>query len=198
VEKLAKTNKTKYAIMGVLSIKPSSGYDIKKFCDNSLSHFWNENYGHIYPVLRQLELDGWAEKNTQISDGKLRNVYHITPAGKKALLAWLEQPPEIPAARYEFLLKMFFSLEIPAELSVKRLEDSCALCRDYLERYRKMEAKMQGIMAKKENPNVPYWYTTLRYGILSMQANIQWCEESIEMLKTTGKENNSNEKNTDL
>jgi hypothetical protein len=26
-------------------MKPGSGYDIKNFCDKTISHFWNENFG---------------------------------------------------------------------------------------------------------------------------------------------------------
>ncbi|AKA68713.1 PadR family transcriptional regulator [Clostridium scatologenes] len=52
---MAKINKTKYALLGVLTLSSGSGYDIKKFCDSSIGHFWNENYGHIYPVLKKME-----------------------------------------------------------------------------------------------------------------------------------------------
>ena len=49
-----KENKSKYAIMGMLSMGPMSGYDIKKRFEKSLSYFWNESYGQIYPILRKL------------------------------------------------------------------------------------------------------------------------------------------------
>ena len=52
---MPKNNNTKYALLGILSLFPASGYDIKKFCDWSLTHFWNENYGHIYPVLKLMQ-----------------------------------------------------------------------------------------------------------------------------------------------
>jgi len=46
---MPKENKTKYSILGLLSRAPMSGYDIKKLTDNSISHFWHENFGHITP-----------------------------------------------------------------------------------------------------------------------------------------------------
>ena len=52
---MPKENKTKYAILGLLSLAPMSGYDIKIITDNSIGHFWNENFGHIYPVLGRME-----------------------------------------------------------------------------------------------------------------------------------------------
>ena len=43
-------NKSRFAILGILNIQPSSGYDIKKYCDTVISGIWNENFGHIYPT----------------------------------------------------------------------------------------------------------------------------------------------------
>ena len=67
---MAKVNKTKYAILGVLSLKPGSVYDIKKFCDKGISYFWNENFGHIYPVLKQMEAEGVITKTAEQNEGK--------------------------------------------------------------------------------------------------------------------------------
>ena len=39
--------KSKYAILGMLSIEPMSGYDIKKEVEKSISNFWTESYGQI-------------------------------------------------------------------------------------------------------------------------------------------------------
>lgn len=182
---MARENKTKYAILGVLSLMPASGYDIKKFCDNSINHFWNENYGHIYPVLKQLESDGWVEKKTEVNDGKLRNVYNITETGREKLVEWLELPPEVPQARYEYLLKTFFSKDIPVETSIKRLENSHELCSSLMEQYKGIEAKMKVCLKDEEQleKGVLYWYMTVRYGILDMESKIQWCKESIDLLK---------------
>ncbi|MGA9048227.1 MAG: PadR family transcriptional regulator, partial [Dehalococcoidia bacterium] len=47
---MPKINKTKYAILGLLSLKPASGYDLKKTVDWNIGFFWNENFGHIYPI----------------------------------------------------------------------------------------------------------------------------------------------------
>ena len=183
---LAKSNSTKYAILGVLNMKPSSGYDIKKFCDNSIAHFWNENYGHIYPVLKQMESDGWISKQTEINEGKpQRNVYSITATGREKLLEWLMVPAESQQARYEFLLKMFFSKDIPLEKVIERLQESKAFCDSLLKDYSRIEEKMLKCMRDKAETEIglPYWYSTLRYGILYIEAGIKWCDETIEMFK---------------
>ena len=182
---MAKENKTKYAILGVLSIKPGSGYDIKKFCDKSIAHFWNENYGHIYPVLKQLEQDGWVCKTTEISESKMRNIYNITDLGKQKLIEWLSVPPEIMQARYEFLLKMFFSHYISADIVIERLEKSIEHCKNIQKQYKEIEKSFQNKLNDTEycSKDLPYRYLTLRYGILNLESDIRWCEESIELIK---------------
>lgn len=59
---MANVNKTRFAILGILNNMPGSGYDIKKNCDTGIAYFWNENFGHIYPVLKQMERDGVITK----------------------------------------------------------------------------------------------------------------------------------------
>lgn len=184
---MARENKTKYAILGVLSIMPASGYDIKKYCDQSINHFWSENYGHIYPVLRQLEEAGWASKTVQKDAGKPeRNVYTITEAGREALAEWLMIPPEAPQARYEFLLKLFFSGAIPHEVTQQRMEQSRAFCEGLLVQYGQIEAHIRECMVRKpsEANRLYFQLTTVRYGIHSMQGTIAWCTEVIDHLET--------------
>jgi DNA-binding PadR family transcriptional regulator len=192
---MAKENKTKFALLGVLNLNPASGYDIKKFCDDTISHFWNENYSHIYPVLEQLKEEGFAEKETEMNEGKLRNVYKITELGREKYIEWLGLPPEIPQARYEFLLKMFFSKDIPVASVIDRLNESKEFCKSVLVQYERFEQNMKHDLSDKSNQEkgMLFWYTTVRYGILDMKAKILWCDESIELLKlycTDGKGEN--------
>ena len=62
---MAKKQKTRSAILGLLSWQPMSGYDIKKLIEMGLRHFWSESYGQIYPTLEQLVKEGFAAKKSQ-------------------------------------------------------------------------------------------------------------------------------------
>jgi len=183
---LAKESKTKYAILGVLSLRPRSGYDIKKFCDDSIAHFWSENYGHIYPVLKQLEQDEWVEKTTEINENKLRNVYTITELGKQMLIEWLSVTPDIPQARYEFLLKMFFSQYISTDIVIERLQKSIEFCKEMKAQYEGIESRAKDKLDDDKycDSGLSYRYLTVRYGILNLESTIRWCEESISIVKS--------------
>jgi len=54
------TNRTKYAILGILALAPQTGYELKQFIERSLSAFWQESYGQLYPTLKLLVKEGLA------------------------------------------------------------------------------------------------------------------------------------------
>lgn len=63
-------NKSMYAILGILNLSPSTCYDIKKYSDNVLSGFWNENFGYIYPTFKGIR--------TACSDTKQEGINLLT------------------------------------------------------------------------------------------------------------------------
>jgi PadR family transcriptional regulator AphA len=90
---MSKENKSKYALLGILSISPGSGYDIKKLMEQSTSNFWNESYGQIYPILKQLVEQRLATSHTEKQEGKPeRYVYTLTAKGLEELRHWLTEP----------------------------------------------------------------------------------------------------------
>ena len=56
---------TPNALLGLLSLGPMSGYDIRQLIPRSIGHFWSESYGQIYPGLKRLSAAGFVEKKTE-------------------------------------------------------------------------------------------------------------------------------------
>lgn len=178
---MATTNKTKYAILGVLSIKPCSGYDIKKFCDKSISYFWNENFGHIYPVLKQLEADKLIRPEDNTSESR-RKIYHITEKGRQAFCEWLVQPIELQPKRSELLLKLSFGNYMPKERVFTMMNEVKERNQRNLELYMEMEKSFVTDEKAQKDPAFSYWLASLRYGIHSAKAAIKWSKETIQLL----------------
>jgi DNA-binding PadR family transcriptional regulator len=128
---------TAYAVLGLLSFgRELSGYDIKKWADASLRHFyWAPAMSHIYRELQRLEQLGFVEGNEAPQDG-LRNkrMYRITPSGREAVTTWLvESPAEAPMLKHPAALRVWLGhLVEPDDLSrllsahVDRLRDELA------------------------------------------------------------------------
>src|SRR3989442_212646 len=51
----------KHALLGFINYGPMTGYELKKFFNTSVAHFWNAELSQIYPALKAMESDGLVE-----------------------------------------------------------------------------------------------------------------------------------------
>ena len=201
--------KTQYALLGLLNMSPMSGYDVKKMVDVGLSHFWNENYGQIYPALDLLVAEGLAEKFTGHGQGKRkRNTYSITEKGQDAFRDWLSQPSSPIIIRNELQLKFFLSGKMPSEISLQIIEKYRDQQNELLEDYLESEIglrqsvnsgeypeEIEGVFPADKNMESPeeiikqchIFLLTLRHGIIALEGRIQWCDEVMNYFKQEGK-----------
>lgn len=183
-----------------------SGYDIKKIVDIGLSHFWNENYGQIYPTLDSLVNEGLAQKSVGGGGGKRkRHVYSITGRGVKELQQWLALPADPPIVRNELQLKFFLSSKLPTKTTLRIIEVYRSQQQEVLQGYRESEVvlrkaiesgeypqEVKEILAGKETrgsarqraKQCTIFLLTLRHGILAIESRIAWCDEVIAHLTT--------------
>lgn len=184
---MPKINKTKYAILGILNLKPSSGYDIKKYCDLSFSHYWNENFGSIYPMLKRMEMEGMVNKKTEQNEGKpSRIIYSITEKGKSEFDEWMLTPTEEKSTRRERLLKLAFANpreENNREIIMEMFERQKAVIQQKLDEYLQIENDIAKDDPLTETNGISLRVIALRCLIAESRAQIQWCEESVEAIK---------------
>ena len=176
-------NKTRFAILGLLSIRPMSGYDLKQVIEASTRNFWNESYGQIYPVLKELTGSGLTvREDTPKETGRERHVYSLTEEGKAELQRWLRSPVERQQVRNELLLKLFFGAQVPLSVSIEHVEGFRARQLRALQRYEEAETAMN-LREKPDDPNRQHWLMTLSYGRHQARAAITWCEETLAELR---------------
>lgn len=98
-------------ILGFLSMKPLSGYDIKKLFDMSASYFWPADQTQIYRTLKKLAEDGFVEFKEQTPGITVdRKVYGITAKGEDALRSWVSNPSASDyISRLPQVMQLFFS-----------------------------------------------------------------------------------------
>lgn len=100
----------KYAILGLVSQKPMTGYDIYKAFDGPLGNFWSAKHSQIYPELKKLTDEKLLNYDIAITGEVLqKKVYSITQAGIEELDHWLaSDEPIAPTAKDVFRLRMYF------------------------------------------------------------------------------------------
>ncbi|MDT0353455.1 PadR family transcriptional regulator [Pseudonocardia charpentierae] len=100
---------TSYAILGLLSVRPWSTYELAKQVRRSLRWFWPRTERKIYDEPRRLVADGLATATRQYTGQRPRTVYCITNQGRDELSRWLDRPPATRSVEFEGMLKLFFA-----------------------------------------------------------------------------------------
>jgi PadR family transcriptional regulator, regulatory protein AphA len=179
---MARENKTKFAVLGLLTYAPLSGYDIRRIYAQSLGNFWSESYGHIYPILKRLVDEGLATREVQHHAGKPdRHVYTITGSGRDELHRWLTVPPEPQKDRVELLLKLFHGWEVGSAVMIKHVKKTRAEHEALLRKYGHYDEAMA---PGSGDPPTPYWLMTVSCGRHISKAYIEWCDETLARLET--------------
>ena len=162
-------------VLGLLAMRPRSGYDIKTVVDRSTRFFWAASYGQIYPELRRLEQDGLIEGESVPNGARDRRVYKITAGGRKALEDWLLGDTVTIELRDESLLRLFFADALPREQAIGLLEGRKRGHEEFLAVLRAIDA------IPGKDPD--FVDLVLHWGIDFNQWGADWCEKQLKQLR---------------
>lgn len=176
-------NRSRYAILGALALRPMSGYDLRAFFARNLGFFWNESYGQIYPMLRALTAEGAVAPDADAATGR-RKPYRITEYGRAELAAWLAAPVVHEVSRVEILLKLFFARFGEPSAFARHLAAFEAEHVARLAAYAAVEARLADELA--DRPDVAYWLAAVSYGRHLSDALLAWSAETRARLATRG------------
>ena len=171
---------TAEALLGMLSLRPRSGYELKQAIGFSIGNFWNESFGQIYPALKKLEADGFVSSAAEGKAGRV--VYSLTEAGRERLQGWLGLPVRPRVKRQESLLKLFFGVEAEPGAMEAQIAEMRERALADLQRYDAQERMLQATYFNM--PGLPYWLMTLRYGRAEARMIVSWCDETLAALAT--------------
>ncbi|MES2394236.1 MAG: PadR family transcriptional regulator [Acidobacteriota bacterium] len=173
------------SLLGVLSLRPMSGYEMRQFMEYSTGNFWRESFGQIYPALKRMVTAGLVTVEEQKGDGHpAKKVYRMTEAGAEHLRGWLgiAAKPQVP--RNELLLKVFFGDRAEAGAIAMQVREWKAKEEVNLQRYERTLSEIETKFAA--HPGMPFWRMTARYGIAQAKALIGWCEATLEEMQGVG------------
>lgn len=98
-----------YALLGLLAMRPHTGYELTTQVRRSLRLVWPSSEANLYREQRRLVRLGWAQVHREPVGRRERNRYEITGTGRSALSGWLGSPPEPPTLEVEALVRMWLA-----------------------------------------------------------------------------------------
>ena len=170
---------TSYAVLGLVSFGETSGYDLKRFADQSIGYFfWSPATSQVYSELRRLTSLGYVREREVAQERRPdKRLYHITADGEQALRRWLERP-EVPPDNVKslFLLKLFFGRLTPVETLIGQLEQLRSQAQQTLTEFKEIERRI----ADREDKFFPH--LTLKSRIAYVHATQEWAEDALQEL----------------
>lgn len=165
----------RHALLGFLSIRPMSGYDLKRRVDESVGHFWTADQAAIYRTLSELDAHGLVthERVAQRSRPD-RKVFHLTEAGRETLDAWLAAPlPPVPR-REPLLVKLFFAGRIDSGALRELLTAELSHAETELAGYRALLDSLDAPPSPIPEATQLGPVITLTYGVRAATAQRDW------------------------
>lgn len=166
-----------HALLGLLSLKPMTGYELKKVMDGSVSHFWNADQSQIYRQLAKLVDDGLASRTTVQQDERpAMHVHSPTQAGLEELDRWLASPLPEEVSREPFLARLFFAgrmepAAVRALLAARRAQAEAMLA---------TLTAIEDAEQPTPDPVEELRWATLRNGLAHARAELAWLRETEE------------------
>jgi PadR family transcriptional regulator AphA len=172
----------KYALLGFLAESPRYGYEIKQKFEGTLGNVWSVSYGQLYPTLRRLSELEWVTKKT--APGKKaaeKNIYSITPKGRKKLDEWLVRPlRSCYKVKDEFTLKFLFFNKLPRETVLDYLRGQQ---RKTVQQKESFQRALDSIRSELDF----FLQAILRKGIMHLEAEDRWLGEVVSELEAAAR-----------
>jgi PadR family transcriptional regulator AphA len=173
----AGTVSLRFFVLGLLTQRPMSGYDIKCFLKRLHWLIGSPGGGSLYPILRELRQEDLVTMEIVPGlDRPPRKIYTISRAGHRALQAWIEQPIADNAPLRAFVMRLLLAdSHSPAGLNA------------YLRQRRTQVANHQAALVG--NPGTPGAGPNLGqelafdYGRALATAELAWLDTTLDRLQ---------------
>jgi PadR family transcriptional regulator, regulatory protein AphA len=172
----------KYALLGLLTYRPMSGYDMEQFIKSSIAHFWHAKLSQIYRTLKEMEAEGLITSRFEAQDQhRSKRLYTITSSGEAAMEAWLSQlDTELGDIKLPFLVRVFFFGSADRQHINTQMHIWRELHRQRLNHYEtSIRKRVQGTLEAGQYTEkaVFFWQATLRFGEMYESMVLAWFDE---------------------
>jgi DNA-binding PadR family transcriptional regulator len=163
-----------------------SGYDLKRNFDESVRHFWPATQSQIYRTLDRMANEGWVRvEMVEQRDRPDRKVHHLTDKGRTELRRWLTSPLDLPTARHQWLIQVFFAHQLSDEEILAMFEGKAERLRQRLAVLRTDVQSVidEGYAQVGSARARRLWQFTLDHGVAHLESELRWVEQAIAELR---------------
>ncbi|MEU6593780.1 PadR family transcriptional regulator [Streptomyces sp. NPDC046881] len=166
----------RHALLGLLSERPASGYDLLKLFETSLANVWPATQSQIYTELTKLAGSGLIAVVAEGPRG--RKEYALTDDGLAELRHWLTGTTPQRSTRSDILLRVFFLGVLRPEQARAYLTELTEMSEESYEQLRRLS---DSIDWDDGNLSV-YGRIALEYGMRFNAMRREWAEWAAQQI----------------
>lgn len=169
------------AILGFLSERPRSGYDLKNRCfSGPLGTLWTADQAQIYRTLERLKEAGLVDARRRRQSGRPdRRMFELTHDGAEKLAELLATSAPLPPLRDPFLVQLYFGAGLDDEHLLAVLRHRRSEHQERLELLRLESAELASATEATTRASVMR-QTALEGGMAQQAALIDWLDDCIQ------------------
>jgi PadR family transcriptional regulator AphA len=172
------------ALLGLLSVRPMTGYEIGRHYARALGPWWETPRTQIYPKLRELQSRGLIEQEHVVQEGKPnKRVYSIGPAGSAALTSWLAGPIRRTDMKHHMMMRLFLGNLLPADTMRKLLENYRTEMAEWAASLREARDKFSASLAGPYRTSVYYELLSLDHLIAVADLEVSGTDKALKAIK---------------
>ncbi|SOC15511.1 DNA-binding PadR family transcriptional regulator [Ureibacillus xyleni] len=173
-----------FAILGMLTHKDMTGYDIKNAFDSTIKCLWPAHLSQIYRELGKLESSENVISSVEQQDSRPdKKIYKITNKGKSEFLQWLNTSPRNVNTIFkdEVGLRMFFGSQIEKEELIFQLK---TFIKNQQETLSYLDNIIESIKNGPFEKEKRFWLFSVSKSYKVLEAEINWAKECISELSS--------------
>ena len=166
---------TDLIILGMISLMPSHGYQLKKNIKETFGNpYFKINNNKLYPTLARMEKEGFIEGKEVPGERINKKIYSITKKGREHLLKLVSTPVKANIDDFEFKVQAVFFDQITQESRLQVIKPLYeAKLQEHQEAMDKKE-KFSSVMS-------PITLTVLDYGIKEIENSLEFYKKLMEI-----------------
>ena len=181
---MARTNKTHYVMLGMLSsFGELSGYDIKKLLETTSDWYWSESNAQIYPMLKRLEASGSVTSRIALHGARESRLYKITEEGSVSLSSWIGVPVEYRPMRVELLIKLRFAHLNEPIVMLEHMREFKRIIESKMSNMRHVMSRVNELHVGSCDLERDYVAMTYEYENELLNSKRSWCDKVIKKIE---------------
>lgn len=172
------------AILGFLSERARTGYDLKTKCfAGALRTFWPADQAQIYRTLERLRQDNLVTvRRRRQSSRPDRRIFELTNRGREALAERSAATDPLPPHRDSFLVQVFFAADLPDDALIALLRARRDEFQARLDELRICSAELAADRSAAAR-NAVLKQTALDGAVAHYRSSIDWLDDCIQAVE---------------